>query len=114
MPTKPNLNQLLAKWQPRLRLSDWDISIGWATARELPEDVGQNTFNPATGVSDIKIKVPEDITDKHHLYHNVELTVIHELLHLVFGQAAGWQKDDSKYIGLENSIEKVAKALLNI
>lgn len=32
---KPNLQKLLAKWQKRLRCQDWDLTIGYFSAKEL-------------------------------------------------------------------------------
>ncbi len=116
---KPNLQQLLRKWQRRLRLQDFDITARYATRQEMRSegDIGNNRIRYSLGLSDIAILDPVDVADEHESFKNVELTLVHELLHLlldpILSQNA-YNPERLEHALMEQTIEKLAKGLLEI
>lgn len=115
--TPAELNRLFKHWAPRLRLSNWDIAIRWGTNEEMDGCVGKSYIKPEHLVGEILIAKPESKGKGMHedLYKNVELTVVHELLHFVMVQLYSRIRehptlDDMK----EQVIEQIAKALLEV
>ena len=106
---KPNLNKLLAKWQRRLRLQDWNIDIAWGTDRDLddinPACVGRTKINLNNFYASIRVREPNMTESWIKTLQNVELTVIHELVHV----SLVWYKEQE-----EVCVEKLAQALLEI
>lgn len=110
---KPNLNKLLAKWQGRLRLQDTDITISYAPRSAMQSRVGETTHNWAHGYATIRVLDPSDLTPGCHKgYRNVELTVVHELLHVALGPVNPDEGFAADYNEL--AIEKIAKGLMGI
>ena len=103
---KPNLNKLLAKWQRRLRLQDWNITIEYQALDKFPdEEIGRAKMSPNNFYAKIWVLEPAENTSWIETLHNVELTVIHELVHILQSTA----KDNEEVF-----IEKLAQALLEI
>ena len=76
--------QLLAKWQARLGLSDWAISLD---ANAQPQDMtlqnvnGETEYNEVTKSAVIRI-LGEEYRSVRVRPFNFEKTLLHELLHL--------------------------------
>lgn len=83
--TRPQLERLVAKWQPRLRLEDWTVTIRWATITERNDEDWLGICYPhiTTKHADIVIVNPARLKSDDTKYHDVEVTVVHELLHLM-------------------------------
>jgi hypothetical protein len=82
---KPDLDVLVAKWKPILRLQDWDIEIEYARKYELADGCAECNANIMRNLCTIKILDPNDINpDEDANTRNVEATVVHELLHIHF------------------------------
>lgn len=111
---KPNLQKLLTKWQRRLRLQDFDISIRYASAEEMQGTVGMCELDWKNGCFDIKIVEPKANTHSDPNFHNIELTIVHELMHIIL-QPLLKEKEPDLYDQLvEQSIEKLAKGFLEV
>jgi hypothetical protein len=83
--SKPDLEALVAKWKPILRLEDWDIEIEYARKYELADGCAECNANIMRNLCTIKILDPNDINpDEDANTRNVEATVVHELLHIHF------------------------------
>jgi hypothetical protein len=82
----PDLEKLLAKWQPILRLMDWDISVGYYRAYEMPENgVGACNVCVERNSAEIRVLHPCDLQpDSTDNTKSVELTLIHELRHIPY------------------------------
>jgi hypothetical protein len=85
--TLKQLRSYLAKWQPRVRLEDWTITIRWATAKECEEDlkelIGLCYAYDEIKTAEILIRHPKHMEDEEDLGHrDIEITTLHELLHL--------------------------------
>jgi len=109
---KPNLPKLLAKYQKLLRLQDFDISICYARPTE-PGDVGRTCMRWHLGTAEIQITDPKYWTASGQHMDNIELTVVHELLHLML-QPLCPRPDGLLSDIMEQVIEKLAKAIVNV
>lgn len=103
---KPNLNKLLAKWKKRLRLQDWNITIEYKPGSIMGEgNIGETKLSPNNFFARIWIRDPKDIETWIPTLENVELTVVHELVHLM----VVWEKEQEEVV-----IERIAQALMEI
>lgn len=75
------LIKFLKKWQPRLRLEDWNITIRWATAKELSDADWDAKCTPDIPYKSAKILVADWEHPKEKA-QDFEVLVVHELLHL--------------------------------
>lgn len=73
----PNqLTKLCRKWQAKLRLQDWDVTIRWAKNSEMMEQNVDGQCHVLASNKEARILISED-------QHNpVEYVVAHELGHL--------------------------------
>lgn len=104
--TQAKLDKLLAKWQKVLRLQNWEISIE-------PVNVIKENYN-LMGQADImatfreaKIQIRADLSGK-----SLEYTVVHELMHVVFGGMDPPDTGAYNYI-FETGIEAMARILVD-
>lgn len=109
MKKKKNLQKLTAKWQKILRLQDWDIQVAYGGKAELVDDLhgvchSDKTYKKAAIVISDGSNLVTDL-----LIFDDELTLVHELLHLVFEEPSKKKIDD-----YERAIEQTAAALLNL
>ncbi len=100
----------LPKWQRILRLQDWNIQIEIKREREM--DIanagGCNNWHIQSRHSTIHILDTADWpTDPEHPVQDMELTLVHELLHL---HLAEW-RENTKPFG-EQAIHAIAQALI--
>ncbi len=104
--TTNQLVKLCAKWQQRLRLSDWNVIIGFVDS--FPDK--------SSGKSKVKMNVKESEILISRDGGEEELTLIHELLHLHFIvlDAEECKLSPAGEMLLEQSIESLATALLDL
>jgi len=107
---KPNLQKLLKHWQHQLGLRDWDITIRYANQDEFQDNdsVGQNHFSATNKESVILVLEPAQNKSDFPRLHDVELTVIHELIHCIINNKM------IKTGRMEEATEHVAKAFRGI
>ena len=114
--------QLLCKWQPLLRLGDWDIAV-------------QIVTQPWRKSGDVKIDLDDHkailLLNEHPRSENLEEVIVHELVHVklwaldqmieellgaVYGKDEGDPRREFAYgqfmIALESTTEELTKALL--
>ena len=114
-----NLTQLRKeskRWQKKLGLTNWKITVVWAKPEELDTDTekvfGINAYDPNHMESVIRIRNP-----KYEGY-DVMATLVHELLHLYMfplESAAGFsikQPTDQWETAMEQVINKLADLLM--
>lgn len=84
--TNEKLNILLAEWTDRLKLQEWNITVGIYRESEFYEqgNMGENTFQRECARSTIKILDHCDYPTDTKFLQNMEKTLVHELLHLKF------------------------------
>ena len=104
---RPNLDRLLKKWQKRLRLQDWNIFIEYKSQADFDEDTacGRTKISPNNFYARIWILEPSENKSWIETIRNVELTLVHELIHI----AVVWIKEQEEVV-----IEKLAQALLEV
>ncbi len=80
---KPDLNVLVAKWAPILRMQDWDFNIRYARYHEFAEPVPAGSVTYLLTKRDVTIKIlePGDFPPLGRPEMDIELTVVHEMLH---------------------------------
>ncbi len=97
----PDLDALLAKWQPRLGLMHWRVEIRWAKSGEMKEasSYAGALHNASTLRADILVQYPDDYAAQQECFHHdddtIESSVVHELLHLVLSPVNQWLDDDA-------------------
>lgn len=80
--TRAELRKLLVKWQKRLRLMDWDITIDFDREDGVLDEVGAWALCSRTGAirdAEILIKHPKFSDNKNY---DLEAVLVHELLHV--------------------------------
>ena len=122
MNTLKDLNVLLEKWQKRLRLCDWKITIERQRGYNFPNKTPQWGIvenNPCLKVARIKLLDPMDYSFMERL-ENVEeeeTTIVHELIHLHFVAISLLDPDrlrSGDYNHYEGGVESLAIAFRNL
>ena len=112
-PSEP-IVQLLDEWQNRLRLQDWDITVEYLPYQRV-EAFGLARTNLSQRVSIIEL-VPQDQLQHETLVDDIEVTLVHELLHVksadALETASGATKPEIDGPLWECFIEHVAQALV--
>lgn len=106
------LQQFCQKWQQILKLMDWDVSVKVVSSEEIDDAEGLVTWDLGKKVADIKIAKPEEYSTDAMRPHNIEHTLVHELLHLHF--APFNVKAGLKATSQEQAINAIAEALVNL
>lgn len=117
--TQKRLEALLAEWQPRLGLADWEIRIRLCTATEMGGNaaLGLCEHNLKRRVATIKVLAPQDWprgdseTDEE-IADEIEDTVIHECLHCHFAPFEASDSDSPQGIAQEQAIDALARAFV--
>ena len=117
--TQADLDAGLAKWRAILHLQDWEIAVT-LVPQTTWEDRGQSgDCSVQTESYSAEIRISEFETLDHVGYHgqqDMERTLVHELLHVVFRHRMLWAdrpaKHQRKYF--EHSIEQMARALVEL
>ena len=107
----PDLRTLCDEWQKRLRLQDWDVHIEYRSAEAMDENEGSCLKTEPLMLANIAVLDPAD-------YHNnrwpqtIEVTVVHELLHLWMWPFMPDKSDKLKYTAAEQAIQRISEALV--
>ncbi len=113
-----DLDAILEKWQPRLGLSHWQIAIWYARERDFVNGVSlAEVSHVATCLSaNIKILDPMDFDPaRTRTEQDVEASVVHELVHLVFVEVEEWISPEDKVrsqFDLERAVKRLERALI--
>lgn len=108
----PDLDALCREWQKRLRLQDWSIEIRYAEYGELDDDNGA-TISWFDQKKRARILVrPDEFFKEGTVPENVEIRVIHELLHLHLWYIEG--HTPMQKIAEENAISFISVALFSL
>lgn len=110
--SKPNLQTLLKKYQKRLFLQDFTITIRYGTMLEV-DGVGRTKIRWHLGLADILILDPKENVYDNASLHNIELTVVHELIHIIFYPITNTDSKGLEDNVIEQSIEKLARAVID-
>lgn len=113
--TKEELKQLCKEWQEILRLQNWDIEADICRSDEfnVPNRTGENCWDLSIGKAYIRVLHPVDYK-KSVWPHDMELVLVHELLHLYFIVFSPEEENTIKHSFMENTIETLAKVLVRL
>lgn len=113
--TNERLEEKLAYWQKRLRLSDWIIKIDIARQKEFSasDRIGEIAYNVYTKTAHIKILDPVDYDDWDK--QDMERTLVHELVHLHFAEICYHFGKDNEFYNVfeEQAIEGITNAIIS-
>jgi hypothetical protein len=105
-----DIDKVAAKWIDILRLSDWDIDIEVCRYHQMPDGaLGLCSTSDVTRHAEIKLLDPNDIPPCNIRYADLEMTLLHELMHVVFW---GTSDESKSRVAFEQAIEATARALL--
>lgn len=116
--TNKNLEKLVQYWQPRLKLKDWDFTIRFTVDDAEMEEVlksgyGKTNYSYMSKKASILIK-PYDKIDANALScKDIEVTVVHELLHMLFMPIDENKTDTPSRDAVEHIVETTALALVS-
>jgi hypothetical protein len=113
--TQEEVEVLCKDWQERLGLENWDIKI-WVTKAMDIEDgkaSGNCNFVVKKRTALIKIIRHED-WDFPRWPHDMEGTLVHELLHCHMCGFDGSEKDSAEDINMEQVVEQLAVTLVGM
>lgn len=113
--TQPELEQLCRYWQERLKIQYWDIKIGIYRARDF---VKQNcraevSWTKTNATAIIRILDPIDY-DRDLWPQDMEVSLVHELLHLRFCEADITGEGSLEETMFERAIDHMAIALVRL
>lgn len=108
-PARPDLDALLAEWQPDLRLQHWTITVQYTRRLEAS---AQNRYMLLSLKSKIEIVDPIDYNaDYCNEPQDVERSLVHELLHLHFAGISP-DNDSPLHVHEEQAVESLARAIV--
>lgn len=112
--TEEDLNEICKKYQKLLRCEDWHVEVKLVHQYELGEDI-QGKCDPAISIyrALIRLPIPETFTPSLVVKEcNNRLTLIHELLHLVYcALQPSPNNEDLINLMFENATDRVAEAI---
>ena len=105
------VQERLAVWQERLRLTDWQISIVMARRSDLkPKTLGATHWDKDKKCASISVLDPSDYNlSFRDILNDLELTIVHELVHL---DLAALPRSEASRSNEEHAVNKLADALL--
>ena len=101
----------LVKWQETMRLQDWDIALEIKRRHDMPQDglgLASIRLNELSAI--IILQDPDDISPEWETDMDVELTIVHELVHLKTHQALLTQDK----LAVEQMVEGLARVLVRL
>jgi hypothetical protein len=107
----------LARWQKRLQLEDWKISVAVARASELkPKTLGNIHWDTDKKTALIRILDPADYEmPLPEMLKDMEFTVVHELIHLELASVLSpLSRNDASRREEEHAVNHMADALLKL
>ena len=107
----------LWKWQKRLNLQDWNVTVALARATELkPKTLGNIHWDTDKKTAIIHVLDPADYTLPFEaMLQDMEFTVVHELIHLELSPVlAPLQRTDENRRDEEHAVNHMAQALLDL
>ncbi|HLY15950.1 MAG TPA: hypothetical protein VKR61_01940 [Bryobacteraceae bacterium] len=105
------LNGKLAFWQPRLKLADWKISIVMSSASDLkPKTLGNIHWDAPKKSAVIRVlRASEYQLSCRGMLDDMEMTVVHELVHL---ELSSLPRSQASRREEEHAVNRIADALL--
>jgi hypothetical protein len=108
--TKKIIEQWGEYWIPCLRLVDWDIDYVIVHPNEINGDYGSCSYSFQMKTASIKLANPS-VLNNYNDSHSVEITFVHELIHLHFAPFYKFSPDPEHH-NQEQAINLIAGALV--
>lgn len=109
--TLAKLQRELKVWQQRLRLQDWRIDLDIVRRSEIDGSLGHTGFSRHEKIAWIRLADAIDLEDEPLANTDQLTTLVHELIHLVFGHHS-YDEDDPQYALEEHGVNCMAEALV--
>ena len=112
--TDSDLRAIVAYWQPRLRLSDWDIQVEKVHPETLDCDWGQVKIHDVKKRAMIQVSDQEKIAEDKKWHESYEQVILHEMLHIVLTPLTpeDWKSPAGRAI--EVIVHQMAETLLSL
>jgi hypothetical protein len=112
--SEDQIKQWLEKWQKRLGLLDWKISICFRDAQDMNHYPAKARIQERIQHVDMRILSCEDRQKSDNQYNDVELDIVHELIHVRIWALERAISSDNETLEIctEQAIEWIAKALI--
>jgi len=107
----------LWRWQKRLQLEDWNISVVVARSSELkPRTLGNIHWDTDKKTATIRVLDPADYQMAlPEMLRDMEFTVVHELIHLELASVLSpLARNDASRREEEHAVNHMADALLRL
>lgn len=104
--TLANLRRLTKLWQKRLKLQDWKIVARFTSSIASENAAGMADWHPDNRTAQVDILPPHLITD------DIEETLVHELLHVLY-EGHTWYTEDLRSVHQERAHNQTAAALVH-
>ncbi len=107
----------LWRWQKRLQLEDWKISVLIARASELkPRTLGNIHWDTDKKVATIRVLDPADYElPMPAMMRDMEFTIVHELIHLELATVlSSFSRNEASRREEEHAVNHMAEALLKL
>lgn len=113
--TEEQLVEKCAEWQEILKLQEWQVAISKAHPHQfgLKENQGECSWVLKKKMALIKILHEDDYPDTP-FKQDMEVTLVHELLHLHYAPFDETKSGSLEEIALEQSIHLISKALVSL
>ncbi len=108
-----HVTERLAYWQHRLKLDDWRISVAQARQSQLkPRTLGAISWDKGKKTAQIWVLDPADYQLPYReMLDDMELTIVHELVHL---ELASLPRSQASRSSEEHAVNGIADALLEL
>lgn len=110
--TEEQLRARCEEWKKTLRLQDWIVSVGISRARDMKLDnsSGECEWSLPKRMVNIRILDPVDYPPDSMEPQDMELTLVHELLHLHFAPMS----TEDNVVPEEQAIEAISRGLIDL
>lgn len=108
------MKAICSEWQERLRLQDWHVYLGITRERDF-ENNGKEaeiTIYYLMKQATINLVDPVDFPSTCVEPQDMEVSIVHELLHIYFGASHG-DPDNMDNVAEEQAIHCISHALVN-
>ena len=109
----PFLNERLTYWRQRLNLGEWQISVVMTRRDDLkPKTLGKVRWDKHKKTAVIEVLDASDYTLlPNAILDDMELTVVHELVHL---ELASLPRSEASRSSEEHAVNQIAEALVKV
>lgn len=112
--TQEEIEDLAREWQRELKIQDWTIEVEIVRGKRLADDDGGIEFEQKRREAYIMIRDPRDVHKDRIRPYDMEVVLVHELLHCSLAVFTAAQLDSHEDITQEVTIHAVSQALVRM